>query len=54
MAADVLLYLSRGDAIREFVKRTVRSVPGSVVVLAHGLGAGDPALIWQSCKGFVK
>jgi hypothetical protein len=38
MAADVLLYLSRGDAIREFVQRTVGSVTGPAVVLAHSLG----------------
>ena len=38
LAADILLYLSRGENIREFIRRTVESTAGPLVVLAHSLG----------------
>ncbi|MFI6418128.1 hypothetical protein ACIBG6_12100 [Streptomyces sp. NPDC050842] len=37
-AGDVLLYLSRGDAIREVVAEAVRAAEPPVVLLAHSLG----------------
>ena len=38
MAADVLLYLSRGELIRNFIERTVESCREPVILLAHSLG----------------
>ncbi|MFE3716116.1 hypothetical protein ACFXOX_23620 [Bacillus subtilis] len=38
MAADILLYLSRGENIRQFVRQTAETATGPVVLLAHSLG----------------
>ena len=37
-AGDVLMYLSRGEALRGFIGDTVTSVSGSVIIVAHSLG----------------
>jgi pimeloyl-ACP methyl ester carboxylesterase len=38
MAGDVLLYLSRGEQIREFIRACCRDATPPVVLLAHSLG----------------
>jgi hypothetical protein len=38
MAGDVLRYLSRGEQIQDFIRRTLRGISGDVVLLAHSLG----------------
>ncbi|MGH2887256.1 MAG: hypothetical protein ACRDPA_31925, partial [Solirubrobacteraceae bacterium] len=38
LAGDVMLYLARGQSIRDFIARAVSAVDGPVVCLAHSLG----------------
>lgn len=38
LAGDVMLYLARGQSIRDFIAREVSAVDGPVVCLAHSLG----------------
>lgn len=37
-AGDILLYLARGQDIRDFIASTVEAVVGKVVIVAHSLG----------------
>jgi hypothetical protein len=37
-AGDILVYLARGELIRQQIEDTVRSTPGPVLLLAHSLG----------------
>ena len=37
-AGDVLMYLARGDAIRDFIAARIEAVPGPVLLVAHSLG----------------
>lgn len=37
-AADIVLYQTRGQAIRQFIAQQVRATPGPVYLLAHSLG----------------
>ncbi|NEP60470.1 MAG: hypothetical protein F6K31_26285 [Symploca sp. SIO2G7] len=38
MSGDILLYLSRGEGIRSFIRETIEQVESPVVLLAHSLG----------------
>jgi hypothetical protein len=37
-AGDILLYQSRGERIRDFIRRRIQEVPSPVVAIAHSLG----------------